>query len=87
MRTAVITALETIRGLARKLGPYLLIEVLLPGGTLIALALFLYRRQPGAGELASQALAAVTALVARVRAKIGARASVPARFVCDRPNG
>jgi hypothetical protein len=31
--------------LCRKLGPYLLIELLLPGGTLLALALFAYRRR------------------------------------------
>lgn len=86
MRTAVVNALETVRGLARKLGPYLLIEVLLPGGTLLALALFLYRRQPGAGDLASQALAAVATLFARVRAKFGSRASPPV-LSCGRPNG
>ena len=28
----------------RRLGPYVLLEMLLPGGTLFALALFLYRR-------------------------------------------
>lgn len=29
---------------AQQLGPYLIVELLLPGGTLIALALYLYRR-------------------------------------------
>lgn len=29
---------------ARKLSPYLMVEVLLPGGTLIALLLWLYRQ-------------------------------------------
>jgi hypothetical protein len=29
---------------ARKLGPYVVLELLLPGGTLLALLLFLYRR-------------------------------------------
>jgi hypothetical protein len=29
---------------ARDLSPYLLVEVLLPGGSLVALALWLYRR-------------------------------------------
>jgi len=29
----------------RKLGPYVVIEILLPGGTMIALLLFLYRRR------------------------------------------
>jgi hypothetical protein len=31
--------------LARRLGPYLILEILLPGGTLLALLLFLYRRR------------------------------------------
>ena len=29
----------------RKLGPYVLVEMLLPGGTMIALLLFFYRRR------------------------------------------
>lgn len=36
--------LEVLRIWARKLGPYILLEVLLPGGTLLALLLLLYRR-------------------------------------------
>lgn len=28
----------------RKFGPYLAVELLMPGGTLVALALYLYRR-------------------------------------------
>lgn len=30
--------------MAQKLGPYLLLEIFVPGGTLLALSLFLYRR-------------------------------------------
>jgi hypothetical protein len=41
----IIAILEIARRLARDLGPYLLIEVLLPGGSLLALGLFLYRRR------------------------------------------
>ena len=37
--------LTVLRGLAQKLGPYLIIELLLPGGSLLALALFLYERK------------------------------------------
>jgi hypothetical protein len=37
-------ALATLRRLWRNFGPYLVIELLLPGGSLVALALFLYRR-------------------------------------------
>ena len=35
--------------LARRLGPYLMLEILLPGGTLLALLLFLYRRRQSHG--------------------------------------
>ena len=35
--------------LARKLGPYVMLEILLPGGTLLALLLFLYRRRQSDG--------------------------------------
>lgn len=31
--------------LARSLGPYALVEIVLPGGTLLALLIFLYRRK------------------------------------------
>lgn len=58
--TAKLTALAW---LLRKVGPYLAIEILMPGGTLIALALFLYRRRNAAPEgtvLALRALAART---------------------------
>ena len=35
---------ESIRRGCRALGPYLLLELLMPGGTLLALTLFVYRR-------------------------------------------
>jgi hypothetical protein len=35
---------SVLRTWARKLGPYIVLEILLPGGTLFALLLFLYRR-------------------------------------------
>ena len=37
--------LAMLRRLAQELGPYLMLEILLPGGTLLALLLFLYRRK------------------------------------------
>jgi len=46
MRIA-FTILGILRPMAQKLGPYLLLEILLPGGTLFALLLFLYRRYKG----------------------------------------
>jgi hypothetical protein len=43
---------------ARSLSPYLLVEVLLPGGTLIALLLWLFRRRFAANGQIKQGLAA-----------------------------
>jgi hypothetical protein len=38
------SAYGRLRDVGRKLGPYVMLELLLPGGTLLALLLFLYRR-------------------------------------------
>ena len=38
-----MSSLEMLRQSVYKLGPYLMLEALLPGGTLFALLLFLYR--------------------------------------------
>ena len=40
----VLIGLEILQRAGRKLGPYLLLEILMPGGTFLALLLFLYRR-------------------------------------------
>ena len=40
----VMSSMGFLRGLAQKLGPYLILELVLPGGTLCALLLFLCRR-------------------------------------------
>lgn len=40
----VIHLLELLRRLGVKLGPYVLLELLLPGGTVFALLLFLHQR-------------------------------------------
>ena len=39
----VLSFLGILRRLGQKAGPYLMLEMLLPGGTLLALLLFLYR--------------------------------------------
>ena len=44
MKTLAIVATQA-RILLAKLGPYVMLEILLPGGTLVALLLFLYRRR------------------------------------------
>jgi hypothetical protein len=36
--------------LVRKLGPYVLVEMLMPGGTLVALAMYFYRQRFSAGR-------------------------------------
>jgi hypothetical protein len=43
METLIIV-LEMLRRLLPRIGPYLLVEIVLPGGTLLALLLFLYQR-------------------------------------------
>lgn len=37
--------LNVLRRLLQQAGPYIAIEIVLPGGTLLALALYLYRRR------------------------------------------
>jgi hypothetical protein len=58
--------LEILRRVGQKVGPYLLLEILLPGGTLLALLLFLYRHKPDIGRSAQRAIAAVVATLASV---------------------
>jgi hypothetical protein len=41
----IINSLLFLRRWAQALGPYLLLELLLPGGTLLAVTLFLYRNR------------------------------------------
>ena len=41
----VIARLGILRRIGQNWGPYLMLEILLPGGTLLALLLFLYRRR------------------------------------------
>ena len=38
------SSLGWLRRMGQKLGPYLVLELVLPGGTMLALLLFLYRR-------------------------------------------
>jgi hypothetical protein len=48
----IVLGLELTRKLALKAGPYLIVEMLLPGGTLLALVLYLYRRRAPRDEAA-----------------------------------
>jgi hypothetical protein len=45
MRTEWMRRLSLIGWLLRKCGPYLALEIVLPGGTLFAVLLFLYQRR------------------------------------------
>jgi hypothetical protein len=48
----VLTGWELLRRLLPRLGPYAFVEIVLPGGTLFALALYLYRRRLGTSRAA-----------------------------------
>ncbi len=41
----VMVGLEILRRWLPRIGPYLVAEIVLPGGTLVALSLYLYRRR------------------------------------------
>ena len=64
---AIIGWLGILRRVGQKAGPYVLLEMLLPGGTLFALLLFLYRRRkPGGVGGAEQAVAMAMRTLARI---------------------
>ena len=42
---SVVRSLGTLRRFVETFGPYLLLELLLPGGTLFAVSVFLYQRR------------------------------------------
>ena len=63
----VVNGLRILRRIGQKAGPYLVLEMLLPGGTLLALLLFLYRRREWRiGWGAKRAAAAAMHTLARV---------------------
>ena len=65
----LVHGLEMLRRVLPRLSPYLLVEIVLPGGTLVALLLYLYRRgNPDIGW----------GLSLRPRPAVRARAAVPA---------
>ncbi len=60
---AVIRSLAALGRFGRRLGPYLLLEILMPGGTMIAVLLFLsQRRYPGFGTWGSRIVQTLRAL-------------------------
>lgn len=61
METRIAAHLKTVAALARRAGPYVLLEVLMPGGTILALLLYLHR----AGHLRKLSPAVVGPVVGR----------------------
>lgn len=49
-----VFGLAMLRRVSARIGPYVAVELLLPGGTLLALLLYLYRRQVGLKNLAGR---------------------------------
>jgi len=63
----VMSWLGLLRRIGQKAGPYLMLEMLLPGGTLLALLLFLYRRsEPDIGRSAKRAVVGAMRTLASV---------------------
>ena len=54
MGTAAVRSFRLFGVLVQKAGPYLLLELLLPGGTLFALLLYVYRRQRPTGSVGAR---------------------------------
>lgn len=73
--TQLTRALSTLKGMMQRLGPYVLLEVLLPGGTLFALLLFVYRNPALARAYATKAREASVAKLARIGEFIAERAA------------
>jgi hypothetical protein len=73
--------LVVLRRLGQKAGPYLVLEMLLPGGTLFAVLLFIYRRnKSGIGGGTRGAVAGVMRTLASVFEK-GILVPAPIRLV------
>ena len=66
MTTAPSSWIARLATLVRSFGPYAAIELLLPGGSLIALSLWIFRHREELGARMRPALAALTALCPRV---------------------
>jgi nitroreductase len=70
METAVLRSFKIFGTLLQKAGPYLLLEILLPGGTLFALLLFLYKRRQQSGAEMPRAILVVVRAIDKVRMEI-----------------
>jgi hypothetical protein len=67
----LVRKLQAVVWLVRKAGPYLALEILMPGGTLLALLLFVYRRRVEARDPRALALRSLaTRVVDEVRLRV-----------------
>ena len=67
----IMDHLETLRRFGQRLGPYLMLEILLPGGSLFALTLFLYqRRKLGIGRAVPRPVQAVMRALASLAPQV-----------------
>jgi hypothetical protein len=63
-------AVEQVFRQARSLGPYLAIELILPGGSIVALLLWSFRNRPAARQIAARVATAPYALWTRFTAAL-----------------
>jgi hypothetical protein len=84
VRTAALQLLEMFKESTRKLGPYVLLELLLPGGTLFALALFVFTRKESLATQAKRAGAAVGRVLTDVRDRLARAAGIVLPDECAR---
>jgi hypothetical protein len=52
----VMVGLEILRRALCRCGPYLFMEIVMPGGTLLALLIYLYRRQAMKNEVPTMSI-------------------------------
>ena len=69
METAIVKSFKIFGAMLQKAGPYVLLEILLPGGTLFALLLYLYRRRRDGTEM-PRVIFIVARVVDKVRREI-----------------
>jgi hypothetical protein len=71
MSATVVRSFKVFESLFQKAGPYLLLEILLPGGTLFALLLFFYQRRQRLGAAhPPRASVVVARAIGKVRAEV-----------------
>ena len=70
MEAFVARNIKHFGALMQKAGPYLLLEILLPGGTLFALLLLFYRRRQQQGAEMPRVIFVVARVISRASARV-----------------